>query len=124
MAPVAKNAKKNITAAKLRGSGLLRKSIGVQAKKYTRRGIIWVGVGPRTGFRQAVTLKNGQTVLRNPIQYAHLIEKGFRSRGGAALPGRAYLRAAMLSQQGTIEGRLASELAKQIPKIAAQLTKK
>ena len=123
MTPVAKTTKKNITAAKLRGSGLLRKSIGIKAQKYNRQGNVWVGVGPRLGFRQVVTTKDGITMLRNPIKYMHLVEHGFRSRSGQMIPGRAYLASAMLSHQRRMESQLASELGTEIPKRMARLNK-
>ena len=124
MAPVSKLAKKNITAAKAKETGLLRKSIGTKSKAYKRHGNVWVGVGARTGFRQSVTLKDGRTVLRNPVKYVHLVEQGFRHRNGTQIPGRVFLRSAMLAERNKIEQRLAAELGSKIPALTAKLHKK
>lgn len=122
MAPVARTAKKRLTRMRLHDrSGLLRKSIGVRSKRYHRDGTMWVGVGPRTGFRQIVTTRTGRTMLRNPVKYAHLIEFGFRHRSGRIVPARSFLGAAMEQHQSGIISGVAAELATQIPKVAARL---
>lgn len=122
MAPVARSAKKCITALRLKdSSGLLRKSIGVKAKRYKRRGSMWVGVGPRTGFRQMVTTRTGRVMLRDPVKYAHLVEQGFTHYSGRVVPARSFLRAAMLEHLPGMQRQIASELGTQIPKITARL---
>ena len=125
MTPVSRTAKKRITALRLHDrSGLLRKSIGVQAKRYKKRGTMWVGIGPRTGFRAVVTTRQKRVVLRNPVNYAHLIEQGFRHRSGRVVPARSFLRAAMLDHLATIERQFATELSIQIPKVTERLAKR
>lgn len=122
MAPVAKDAKKRLTQFRLRDrSGLLRKSIGVRSKRYHRSGSMWVGIGPRTGFRQIVATRTGRIELRNPVRYAHLIEQGFRHRSGRLVPARSFLGAAMRQHQPGIVRQIAAELGVQIPKVAARL---
>jgi len=122
MAPVARTTKKRITQLRLHDrSGLLRKSIGVRAKRYRRSGTMWVGVGPRTGFRQIVTTRTGRIVLRNPIKYAHLIELGFRHRAGRLVPARPFLDPAIRQHQPSVVRQLAAELGAQIPKITQRL---
>ncbi|MFW5829172.1 MAG: HK97 gp10 family phage protein [Planctomycetota bacterium] len=125
MAPISGSAKKLITRHQFRdSSGLLRKSIGVRAKRYRRNGVAWVGVGPRTGFRQTVTTKTGRVLLRDPTKYAHLIEQGFTHRSGRLVPARPFLEPAMRAHLPGLERQLVSELGTQIPKIAARLAAK
>lgn len=122
MTPVARTAKKRITQLRLHDrSGLLRKSIGVRAQRYRRAGIMWVGIGPRTGFRQVVTTRTGRIVLRDPVKYAHLIELGFRHRSGRLVPARPFLDPAIRQHQPTVVRQLAAELGTQIPRIAERL---
>lgn len=122
MAPVARTAKKRITSLRLADrSGLLRKSIGVRSKRYHKRGVMWVGIGPRTGFRQVITTRTGRLVMRNPVRYAHLIEEGFRHASGRRIPARPFLGPAIAQHQGTIIRDLTTELGQQIPKITKRL---
>ena len=122
MAPVSRTAKQRITQLRLHDrSGLLRKSIGVRAKRYRRKGTMWVGIGPRTGFRQMVTTRTGRVLLRDPIRYAHLVELGFRHRSGVQVPRRPFMDTAIREHLPTIIPQLTSELSIQIPKVAARL---
>ena len=125
MTPVSRTAKKRITQLRLHDrSGQLRKSIGVRAKRYRRKGIVWVGVGPRTGFRQTVTTRTGRILLRNPVKYAHLVELGFRHRSGRLVPARPFLDPAMRHHQPSIVRQLTTELGVQIPRITERLAKR
>lgn len=75
-APVVKTAKEKAP----KETGLLKKSMGVKQKRYPRAGRIVTLVGPRTGFKQEVTVKdrngNPVKVTRDPVRYGHLVEFG------------------------------------------------
>jgi hypothetical protein len=82
-----------------RFSGLLERSIGVgRPKWYAHSGVMYLAVGPRSGFKKSVGYVEGSRggrykVLRsakqkatakdqriqNPIKYAHLVEGGRRA---------------------------------------------
>lgn len=60
-------------------SKALSKSIGVKAKTYSRSGVVWVGVGPRTGekyWEERPGLYWGRQTIMKPHKIAHLIEFG------------------------------------------------
>lgn len=63
-------------------SGLLIRSLGQKQKLYRRSGVFVTIVGPRTGFKQQVEVEdrfgNVKKIFRNPVKYAHLVEKGTR----------------------------------------------
>ena len=89
MVPVNKAAKQNAKA--LQDTGALWKAIGIKSKRYPRAGVMWVGVGPRTGH--AVKTDDGRT--RDPVNYGHLVEFGFNNvRTGRHVAARPYLRPA------------------------------
>ena len=65
MKPIVKDGRQLVP----RRFGLLRKSLGTVQKKYNNTGVFYTIVGPRTGFRDPTT-------GANPVNYAHLVEKG------------------------------------------------
>ena len=70
---VHKRASKKRTAAKREvpvDTGLLKKSIGKKVKTYRQDGVVWVAVGPRSGFEEHID----GVVVKNPVKYAHLVE--------------------------------------------------
>lgn len=75
---------KAIKAATPVDTGVLRKSMGRKVKVYGAKGIMWLGVGPRSGFKQIV---DGKT--RNPTKYAHLTKIAHGDWMGAAAQGVA-----------------------------------
>jgi HK97 gp10 family phage protein len=114
-----------------KSSGLLRKSLGRKVKTYRRNGTVAVMIGPRRGHGKPVILKEeeifrqfgGRTIkirnprvramriTRNPVRYAHLIEKGTKTRAA-----RPFLAPAFSSTKAQAENifraRVASELLK------------
>ncbi len=58
-----------------RKSGLLARSLGRKVKVYRGSGVAVAVVGPRKGFKMEV-VRDGRTVLSDPIRYAHLVEFG------------------------------------------------
>ena len=102
MKPVVKSAKEILRPHDR--TGQLRKSIGIKQKKYPA-GIIWTGVGPRSGFK----IETEEFGPVNPVNYAHLIEFGndrFRPR--------PFLRPALDKNRSRINGIMQSELRKGI----------
>jgi hypothetical protein len=126
MAPVGRLAKKRLTklTQKRYRSGTLRKSIGTRSRRDKRRGTVWVGVGPRLNTKQAVTLSSGRVQMRDPVKYAHLVERGFRHHRGRIVRARSFLEASMCQLRPTMERQIASDLGSQIPKVAARLAAK
>lgn len=58
-------------------TGLLKKSLGRKVKVYRHSGVVVAIVGPRKGFKTAVTRKGqAKATFANPTQYAHLVELG------------------------------------------------
>ena len=134
MKPVVKAAKE-----KLRGidrTGQLRKSIGSRQKKFSS-GVVWTGVGPRKGFKIMATVtrkgirgKLGRTgvgslffggeeevVAVNPVNYAHLVEFGFKHYiSGKTIPARPFLRPALDNNRGKVQSILVHELKVNIAK--------
>ena len=62
-------------AKKIRDSGLLYRSLGSKVKTYSNGTVVGI-VGPRKGFGQVVVSKTGKREKRDPIFYAHLVERG------------------------------------------------
>lgn len=67
--PVAKAAKANTPIE----TGLLKKSLGHKVKTY-KDDVVGI-VGPRRGMGKVVTVR-GRKVYRDPVKYAHLVERG------------------------------------------------
>jgi len=121
MRQVAKLAKSNAP----RETGTLKRSIGQKIK--TVRGSVYGIVGPRKGFKTAVTVsKRGKkkrltksaeakggtaTEYRDPIRYAHLVEFGSRSKSG-----RPFLRPAFDASVDSVLGTIKSELRSEVNK--------
>ena len=66
MTPMNKAAKREAPVV----TGLLKKSIGKKVKTYRKDGVVWVAVGPRTGFLEVI-----DGVRKDPVKYAHLVEQ-------------------------------------------------
>jgi HK97 gp10 family phage protein len=67
--PVTLAARANLSRNKSVETGLLKKSLGVIVRRY--KNVTWAGIGPRTGFKKVIDGK-----ARNPVRYAHFVEKG------------------------------------------------
>lgn len=72
-----------VVAAKTKApieTGLLKKSIGMKQKQYTRARVVATIVGPRKGFKKLVKVLdqfgNLKEQYRDPVNYAHLVEFG------------------------------------------------
>lgn len=94
-----------------RQSGLLRKSMGIKVRVYRSTGNVVAMVGPRKGFKREVVVRDRrgrkQTVMRDPIRYAHLVEKQVR-----------YLWSTYESDRKAAQDRLNSRIASEIEKEA------
>ena len=100
-------------------SGQLRASIGVKVKVYKRDGNVAFVVGPRSGF--AITYQGRP---RDPVYYAHIIEKGRKQvaagslklrRGsgratGVTVPAMPFLRPALINNGQAVISLLATNL--------------
>ena len=73
LTPLNKEAKRQAP----KDSGTLKKSIGKKIKTYKNDGVVWGGVGARSGFRVVIDGKP-----RDPRRYIHLVEAltGFMRR--------------------------------------------
>lgn len=114
--PILKDAKSKCP----RETGLLRKSLGRKTKVYRKSGVVVGIVGPRTGFKQMVTIKDRRTgktveVLRNPTKYAHLVEYG--TLKAAAKP---FLRPAWTGNKSRAAELIATRVREEIAKEAAK----
>lgn len=67
-------------------TGTLKKSLGKRVKAYTRTGVVWGGIGPRSGFKWV----DDKGHAHNPVNYAQLVELG--TQHSAAQP---FLRPAL-----------------------------
>jgi Bacteriophage HK97-gp10, putative tail-component len=90
-----------------RQSGLLKKSLGRVTRTYVRANSVVSFIGPRSGFRRAVTVKDRvtgrtRTMIRNPVNIAHLTEGGRRA---------VRARRRVLGSQGVWLGRFARAVA-------------
>lgn len=99
-------------------TGLLKKSVGKKTKTYPGKGTVWVGVGPRKGFAQEITVTgpDGKPVKRwrDPVKYAHLVEYGtaphVQPKLGITHPGapaKPFMRPALFGNQTKVEQILA-----------------
>ena len=134
MKPVVKAAKAKLRA--IDRTGQLRKSIGSKQKKFPS-GVVWTGVGPRSGFKIMATVarkgirgKIGRTgvgslffggeeevVEVDPVKYAHLVEYGFKHYiSGEHIEGRPFLRPALDNNRGKVQSILVHELKVNIAK--------
>lgn len=121
-----------------RSDSLLLQSLGTKIG-VSRRGNIYVVVGPRTGFKrtkagkvQTALGKKFAAAKANPVRYAHLVERGrkalvpkkakamlvqtadgaFFARKVKAVPARPFLRPALDKNKDRITAILAEELTK------------
>lgn len=121
MTPVSKSAKANVRQ-QTNGTGLLAKSIGKKTRLYRMTGSAVTIVGPRKGFKAKVgerrsgfreayrTGRATQDTFRNPSNYAHLVERGFRRRMNirgklvdmGREPARPFLAPALRHNRGTV----------------------
>jgi Bacteriophage HK97-gp10, putative tail-component len=90
-----------------RQSGLLKKSLGRIGRTYVRSNAVVFFIGPRTGFRRAVTIKDRvtgktRTMIRNPVNIGHLTEGGRKA---------VRARRRVLGSQGVWLGRFARAVA-------------
>ena len=97
--PMVKEARKN--ARKIKESGLLAASMGVRIKRYPKSMSYVAVIGPRTGFKSKKRNSlSGQRALRNPSNYAHLVEFGTRpheisSENRSMIIGGIYIKGAI-----------------------------
>lgn len=76
--------------------GQLKKSIGTTDRTYPSKGVVWVGVGPRAGFRITIprwgSKHHGidQVMPINPVKYAHLVEFGTKRQAAQSFLRRAF----------------------------------
>lgn len=89
-------------------TGLLRKSLGRKVKVYRGSGVAAAIVGPRGGFKGAVT-RDGKEVISDPVHYAHLVERG--TSHSAPLP---FLKPALEGNQSRIRSAMAEILTEAI----------
>lgn len=108
---VRKGAKWIAQAAKRKApvvTGLLKKSIGFKVGRARRSKATVIGIiGPRRGFKKIVDGKS-----RDPVRYAHLVEKG-TSKTGA----KPFLRPALEQEKGGAIQEIADEMRKEIERI-------
>jgi len=108
--PVVKAAKEMVPTR----TRLLKKSIGHKVRTYPRKGIIYIAVGPRTGFSREIEI-NGYKKFVNPVRYGHLVEGGTSHSMAKpflkpALEGKAAAVVAIVSR--VIKEELPKEIAK------------
>jgi HK97 gp10 family phage protein len=128
--PVLRDAKRRLVPGHGYETGLLRKSLGRKAKQY-RRTVFTQIIGPRRGFRVVerpdgdVSLQRGtkadraapvRAVIRNPVNYAHLVELGTSHS-----PAYPFLRPALESNRGRVLSIMRSEIGARIEREAASL---
>lgn len=128
-----------------RGTGLLKKSLGVRIKTYQKSGAVVAIIGPRTGFkktRQGKTLtafgKKMKASGQNPTKYVHLIEFGraevrvkkkkVLSDGSTiygtvvkSVPPRPFLRKAFEQTKNAVVETMKQRIAEELEKAAAAL---
>jgi HK97 gp10 family phage protein len=138
-APMLKAAKDRAVKGKWSGSGLLKKSIGRRTKTYRRSGSVIVIIGPRVeGFRKQHTYKpehifrefggkggvsrtrrikkprpDQLRVMRNPVHYAHFVERGTYKR--AAKP---FLRPAFTATKSQAEAIFKRRVGQEVLRLA------
>jgi hypothetical protein len=146
MTPVVHDVK--VYAKEIKQTGLLEQSFGKKTKTYARAGVVVTVVGPRKGFKKKFTIKrtiNGKEVLyeeyRNPVSYAHLVEKGTEphslgsgtegrkgiDKGGGHHPGakaNPILQRAFWRNQRVILGIYRAELAEGVERVATEMAVK
>lgn len=112
--PIGKDAKSVVP----RGTGLLKKSIGV-AIKTNAQGAVRAIIGPRRGFREITAAGK----VKSPSRYAHLVEFGFRA-GTRQVAPRPFLRSAFnadIARQNIAAG-LADGIAREAAKLSSRDT--
>lgn len=82
--PVNKEAKRRCP----KETGALERSLGKKIKVYSRTGVVWVAIGPRTGEKYHKVGPDGK--IRKPTKYAHLAEFGGRRSSGAGFMRGAF----------------------------------
>jgi len=107
--PILKDAK----ARAPKESGLLKKSMGRKTVTLKKKGIVLGFIGPRTGFKRQVTIKQRgkppRTVTRDPVRYAHL-----REFGTSTSAAHAFLRPAWDSNLSRTNRTMAKRMGKEI----------
>jgi hypothetical protein len=143
MRPVVTAAKRTLRNAQpemLWSTGLLEKSLGAKTRVYRRgkkAGLVWVGVGPRSGFKQRVSRPviygKGDGVrtsagavdprFADPVRYAHLVEFGARVKGRQTRPV-PFMRKAYASKGRDVPANMARKLRVAIPRIITREAKR
>jgi len=93
--PVNKDAKSSVPV----DTGALKRSIGKKAITYSRSGVVWVGVGARSGAQYTRVGPDGN--VRKPWKYAHIVEFGSEDT-----PPEGFLRTAFMRQRANAQARL------------------
>lgn len=107
LSPVLKQAKQNVPVV----TGLLKRSLGKKVKAYSRTGVIWGGIGPRSGFKEV----GADGRARNPVNYMHLVELGTEHTAA-----KAPLRRALQSRKGDSMRILSTDIPRNIEKEVAR----
>ena len=129
-----------------RETGLLKKSIGHRV--YTHRNGMGAGMvaGPRKGFEATVVgrkrkrkprrytqmtknernlgLAFGRTQKRNPTKYGHLVEGGFRTKGGGQVEPSRFMQLAWVSVQSRLTAAMRTAMKAGIEREAAKAAAK
>jgi len=101
--PVVKTARQGCP----KGTGNLRKSIGVKKVKRQPKGQFSFLVGARPGYKWAYAYANNEN---DPVRYIVPVEYGHRTKGGGFVPPVGMLRAAYNQHRVTVIERFAIEL--------------
>lgn len=125
-------------------TGLLKESLGKKQKLYRRSGTFVTVVGPRMGFKRIVKVfdREGRSKprYRNPVNYAHLVEKGtkphslrtagkgvvsravhkLRSKNHPGTVARPFISTAYAKNRGRVVQVYRSVIASEIAKVAAE----
>lgn len=102
--------------------GLLKKSIGLNVKKV--RGTYTARIGPRTGFRRVVGIREsgenaGNPYFQDPTKYSHLVEYG-TSRA----PARPFISPAVERTKSAVVNEMANGLDKYLTRAVARLRRR
>lgn len=113
--------------------GTLKKAIKSKVKTVTKNDSVYALVGPSRKISRIWTDENGKSHVDRPANYAHLVERGTKSRGVWGIKGRTtgpgnapnpFMRRAWASKEGLAKQTYRDGLADGIKKTAARMRKR
>jgi len=108
-------------------TGVYADSLGLRIFQIPRKGFTYGIIGARARFKRTQVDKSGTRRVRNPRNYAHLVEHGFTHRTAGRVKGPEPVKRAWQQTNGrqipTLVGYVGPEMEKRVRRLARQKAK-